>query len=57
MGTKTTVDEHGSFSHGEGRMKRWWRKLKQQLLSPLLDWYLERERLRQIRRREELGDL
>jgi len=23
----------------------------------LLDWYLERERLRQIRRREELGDL
>jgi hypothetical protein len=38
-------------------MKRWWRKLKQQLLSPLLDWYLERERLRQIRRREELGDL
>jgi hypothetical protein len=37
-------------------VKKWWRKLKQ-LLSPLLDWYLERDRLRQIRRREELGDL
>lgn len=39
-------------------MKRWFRKAKA-LLQPLLDWYLERERLRQIRRRrrEELGDL
>jgi hypothetical protein len=37
-------------------VKRWWRKAKA-LLLPLWEWYLERERLRQIRRREELGDL
>jgi hypothetical protein len=41
-------------------MKRWLRKARK-LISDnwqsLLDWYLERERLRQIRKREELGDL
>jgi hypothetical protein len=41
-------------------MKRWWRKAKRLLQANyqlLQDWYLERDRLRQIRRREELGDL
>jgi hypothetical protein len=39
---------------------KWLRKAKRFLQShwqSVLDWYLERERLRQIRRREELGDL
>jgi hypothetical protein len=41
-------------------VKRWWRKAARVIRDnwqSLLDWYLERERLRQIRKREELGDL
>jgi hypothetical protein len=41
-------------------MKRWLRQAKKLIADnwqSLLDWYLERERLRQIRKREELGDL
>jgi len=39
---------------------KWLRKAKQLFADnwqSLLDWYLEREKLRQIRKREELGDL
>jgi hypothetical protein len=41
-------------------VKRWLKKAKAFLQANyqlLQDWYLERDRLRQIRRREELGDL